>query len=65
MLIITDLNLEITRRKIVKAKSQKKLFVEMTPAQAATVNGGAYWNRGVVKGGGGGGGSSSTDSTSA
>ncbi len=47
-----------------KVKSQKKLFVEMTPAQAATVNGGAYWNRGVVTGKGGNGGSS-TDSTSA
>jgi hypothetical protein len=45
-----------------KVKSQEKLFVEMTPAQAATVNGGAYWNRGVVKGGNGG---NSTDSTSA
>jgi hypothetical protein len=33
-----------------KAKTQKKMFVEMTLAQAATVNGGAYWNRGVVKG---------------
>jgi hypothetical protein len=44
-----------------KAKSKKQLFVEMTPAQAATVNGGAYWNRGAVKGGGGGGGSSSDD----
>jgi hypothetical protein len=41
----------------VKAKTQKKLFVEMTSAQAATVNGGGkYWNRGVVKG------STSTDS---
>ncbi len=46
-----------------KVKSPKKLFVEMTPAQAATVNGGAYWNRGVVTGKGGAGGSS-TDSTS-
>ncbi len=46
-----------------KAKTPKQLFVEITPAQAATVNGGAYWNRGVVKGGNGGG--NSTDSTSA
>jgi hypothetical protein len=35
-----------------KAQSKKQLFVEMTPAQAATVNGGAtkYWNRGAVTG---------------
>jgi hypothetical protein len=42
-------------------KDKKKLFVEMTPAQAVVINGGAYWNRGVVKGGNGG---NSTDSTS-
>jgi hypothetical protein len=34
----------------VKAKSQKKLFVELTPAQAATVNGGSGNNSGVDAG---------------
>jgi hypothetical protein len=39
-----------------KATSKKQLFVQMTPAQAATVNGGSgstnskYWNRGAVTG---------------
>jgi hypothetical protein len=42
-------------------QAKKKLFVEMSTEQAATVNGGAYWNRGVVKGGSTSG-SNSTDS---
>ncbi len=46
-----------------KDKSKKNLFVEMTPAQAAAVNGGAYWTQNRNRNGGGsGGGGSSSDS---
>jgi hypothetical protein len=44
-----------------KTDLKSKLLVDLTPQEADAIKGGAYWNRGVVKGGGGGG-SSSDDS---
>jgi hypothetical protein len=42
-----------------KNELKSKLLTDLTTEEATAIKGGAYWNRGVVKGGGNGGGSSS------